>query len=513
MSDPSFWQGPTVNVPVVNADGNIFEEAQVATAAQTVFTLLTFTYTPNTHSIFVYRKTAADAGVGCELLRRGVDYTETASNKITLAAGAVAGDILIFIAYAIQQIIPPIVFNGMPAGGTAGQFLTKIDSSDYTAQWANPSSITTLLDAARVNVASASTVNLTPLAATTRNIQITGSVQIDGFQVANGELWAVRFAASLILKNNANIVTQAAQDIKVTPGDTCIIRATADNVVEILSYARSSSSMAHNWNSFRLTLSSGLPVPTGDVAASATLYCTPYMGDKISLFNGTSWVVRESAEFSLAIAGLTILRPYDVFCFDNAGIPALEVLAWTSATVRATALVTQDGVLVKSGDATRKYLGTVVPTAANALTDTARQRLVWNYYNRVIRDMLRFDTTNYSYNGAYRQAAGNVLNQLEVVSGVQEDSFSVTISAVVSSTTAAGATQFSLAVGEDSIAVSASCRITDMYNTGVSFLSTLLTRLTKTPSAGYHYYTWLEFSSAATTNWFGEGGMLAQWRC
>lgn len=240
-SAADFWQGPTTNVPVVNADGNVFEETQVATGGQTVFTLLTFTYTTGTHSIFVYRKTAADGGVGGEILRRAVDYTETASNKITLAVGAVAGDVITFVAFAMNQIIAPIVNNGVPQGGTAGQVLTKVDSSDYNTLWNNPASITTLLDAPRQSVASASTVNLLALAATTRNIQITGSVQIDGFQVTNGQLWVVRFAAALLVKNNASIVTQASKDVRMYAGSTCLLRATADNVVELLAVTHGTS--------------------------------------------------------------------------------------------------------------------------------------------------------------------------------------------------------------------------------------------------------------------------------
>jgi hypothetical protein len=56
---------------------------------------------------------------------------------------------------------------------------------------------------------------------------------------------------------------------------------------------------------------------------------------------------------------------YDVFLYDSGGTPTLEILAWTGNTTRATALTTQDGVLVKSGDASRRSLGTVRPTAPN----------------------------------------------------------------------------------------------------------------------------------------------------
>ena len=49
------FQGASTVIPVVNTNGNIFEEWQIATAAQAVFTLLTFQYTINTKSIFVFK--------------------------------------------------------------------------------------------------------------------------------------------------------------------------------------------------------------------------------------------------------------------------------------------------------------------------------------------------------------------------------------------------------------------------------------------------------------------------
>lgn len=236
-SQADFWQGPSGTLPVVNANGNIFEEVQVATAAQTVFNIASFTYTLGTKSIWVFRKTAADAGIGGEMLRRAVDYTETSSSSITLAAGATVGDLLIFIAFGVNQLIAPVVNNGIPQGGTAGAVLTKVDGSDYNVAWTASSAITTLLDSPRQNVASTATVNLIAIQSTTRNINITGVAEIDGFQVTNGQLWVVRFSGILLLKNNASIITNTGADITTAANATCILRATADNTVEVISYS------------------------------------------------------------------------------------------------------------------------------------------------------------------------------------------------------------------------------------------------------------------------------------
>lgn len=110
-----------------------------------------------------------------------------------------------------------------------------------TVQAGDDSSITALLNASgvrvatRADVASAGTVVLT---AAPDDIQITGTTSITGFTVPVGRVLRVRFAASLTLTNNANIVTQTGANIVTQAGDTCILRATAANVVEVLSYSR-----------------------------------------------------------------------------------------------------------------------------------------------------------------------------------------------------------------------------------------------------------------------------------
>src|ERR1700675_30718 len=122
-------------------------------------------------------------------------------------------------------------------------------------------------------------------------------------------------------------------------------------------------------NELRLTLTTGVPVTTSDVLAAGTLYLTPYIGKHISLYDGTIWQVLLTAEISLALT-LTNGKPYDIFAFINAGVPALEILVWTDDVTRATALAYQDGVLVKSGAVTRRYLGTLYATSANQTEDS-----------------------------------------------------------------------------------------------------------------------------------------------
>lgn len=230
-SDATIWQGPSEQIPAVNSDGNIYEETHVATPGQTVFNLLTFSYAPGTKTIFVFK-----AG---DILRRATQFSETDSDTVTLATPCVGGENVSFVAFAIAQVDPPATLNGVPQGGSANQILQKIDGTDYSTRWVDSSALSaSLLDAPRQNIASAPTVDLTGVVRSqSRNIQLTGTTQIDGFQITNGEVWAVKFAAALVLKNNANIVTNTGADIAVVPNATCFIRAVATNTVEVLAYS------------------------------------------------------------------------------------------------------------------------------------------------------------------------------------------------------------------------------------------------------------------------------------
>jgi len=98
-------------------------------------------------------------------------------------------------------------------------------------------SATDFLNTTRIDVASATTVNLTSGAPNTRHINITGTTQIDGFTVVAGLCYFVRFNAALNLTNNAAIITQTGATITTAAGDTCILRATASNTVEVLAYS------------------------------------------------------------------------------------------------------------------------------------------------------------------------------------------------------------------------------------------------------------------------------------
>ena len=173
----------------------------------------------------------------------------------------------------------------------------------------------------------------------------------------------------------------------------------------------------------RITLTSGTPVTTADVTGATSIYFTPYKGDQIGLFDGTYWDILAFAELTLSLAGYTASKPYDIFAYNNSGAVALESLVWTDATTRATALVYQNGILVKSGTTTRRYLGTIYINSSGGQTDDSNtKRFVWNYYNQKDRQIKRTESTAHTYNSSTpREWNNNAAIRVYFVLGLIEE--------------------------------------------------------------------------------------------
>ena len=159
----------------------------------------------------------------------------------------------------------------------------------------------------------------------------------------------------------------------------------------------------------RLTLETGVPISTTDQTAKTTLYLTPYKGNQIAVYDGTSaWsTLTLSADISITLAGLTAGLPYDVYVYSNAGTLALELTAWTNTTTRATARTLQNGVYVKTGATTRRYIGTIAIVATGQCEDSSVKRMVYNYYNQVTRLAVLSNINSHAYATAAWRAWNN----------------------------------------------------------------------------------------------------------
>lgn len=257
----------------------------------------------------------------------------------------------------------------------------------------------------------------------------------------------------------------------------------------------------------RLTATTGVPVTTADASGVTSIFFTPYKGNRIALYDGTRWVVRTFTEITISLGGLTASKPYDIFAFDNAGTVTIETLVWTNTTTRATALTMQDGVLVKTGATTRRYLGSVFINSSGGQTDdTVLKRYIWNYYNRVRKHLRAADSTDsWTYTtAAFHQANANAANQVEVMVGWDEVTLDLRVLAAVSNTNIGVAV--AVGVGEDSTTAIPTEGIGQVALTMVAAtIQPISAALVKMPAVGRHVYAWLEFSSAVgTSTWYGD---------
>lgn len=256
----------------------------------------------------------------------------------------------------------------------------------------------------------------------------------------------------------------------------------------------------------RLTTESGVAVSTSDRTSQGTIYFTPYLGNRITIYDGTRWKLYSFTERSLALSSLTSGKNYDVFIYDNAGTLTLELsAAWTNDTTRADALTTQDGVYVKSGATTRRWLGTIRTTSTTTTEDSQSKRFVFSAYNQVAKVLKVADaTTSWTYStGSWRSANGSTANRVEIVCGMTGMA-SLAINCQVGGYSTVGYPY----VGIDEDGTSANDATLTTGGTASTVTVPIVAVLKKYPSTGYHFYQWTEYADSGSVLYFGTVAQL-----
>jgi hypothetical protein len=256
----------------------------------------------------------------------------------------------------------------------------------------------------------------------------------------------------------------------------------------------------------RLTLESGVPISTTDQTAKTNVYFTPYFGNCIGIFDGTSWTLRTFSELTLALGTITSGMPYDVFIYDNSGTLTLELLAWTNGTTRATALALQDGIYCKTGALTRRYLGTFYTTATTTTEDSQAKRFLWNLYNQVPRTLLTTDSTDsWTYaSTTYQEARGQTTNRVQIVTGLAVSRLELThLHGSLSGTGLAAP----CGIGEDSTTTNTGTVRFESDPAGAVGTVIHHTVLNRIAPLGFHFYSRLERAVGGTITFFGDAGL------
>lgn len=283
-----------------------------------------------------------------------------------------------------------------------------------------------------------------------------------------------------ILNLSGNATTQPAGNSSTAVATTAFVQAAAP----------------HGLVEGRLTLVSATPVTTTDQTAKTTLYYAPYTGTRIALYDGTDWGVYNTAEISIAVPSTTA-TVYDVFIYSNSGTPTLELTAWTSTTSRATNLAYQNGVLIKSGDATRRYLGSFETTSVSGQTeDSKTNRLVYNYYNRVLRQGQNTFSTNRTTTST---SPGEINSEIRInyLVGVIED---VVYAGYIGSVGQTGNSYVYTSMNVNGNGVAGSETVTLINSAGVSQIG--CSTATYYPTLGISYISLSGAVNANTATWY-----------
>lgn len=133
---------------------------------------------------------------------------------------------------------------------------------------------------------------------------------------------------------------------------------------------------------------------------------------------------------------------------------------------RATALTTQDGRYVKSGDPTRLYLGTGMTTGTSGqIEDSSTRRFLWNYYNRLIARFVITDSTSHTYTSATTRVYRNLnTNKIDLVMGVSEESILTTLQMEFNFDTGDGESSAGVGLNNSGTATSLLNRVTDVFH-------------------------------------------------
>jgi hypothetical protein len=209
----------------------------------------------------------------------------------------------------------------------------------------------------------------------------------------------------------------------------------------------------------RLTPTSGTPVISSAVTSGTSLYYTPFTGNLIPIYNGTTMTPTEFSELTLSLVSSHATNTiYDVFVFSNSGVLTLVTgPAWATSTAGSgargtgastTELTRVKGLWVNAVQMTARngsttytvganlatYVGSIwIDSSAGQITchlayGQSRKWAVWNAYNRKPITLIAGDGTA-SWNNSsavVRTANGAPANSCSVLTGLAEEVIFVT---------------------------------------------------------------------------------------
>lgn len=298
-----------------------------------------------------------------------------------------------------------------------------------------------------------------------------------------------------------------------------------------------------------LPAASGGPVlGTTDVTAATTLYYSPFVGNQIPIWNGSSFSILAFAELSIGMTSSAQVAStiYDVCVFNNAGNPTGVITpAWGTSTAGSGSrgsgagtpqLTKQSGIWVNTVQISANngtntytvpalqctYVGSIyidaTPGQVSAYRTYGQSRKfgVWNAYNRMPITLQAGDATpSWAYNTAtIRSSNASAANSLTTFTGLQEETIEVNFNQFIS-LAAANANAF-IGIGVNSTTVFTGFNGTiQMSGAALTLFQMLVAHTTVEPGIGINTINALEKGSATTTTYNGTNANMllrANWR-
>lgn len=339
-----------------------------------------------------------------------------------------------------------------------------------------------------------------------------------------GTLLQLYLIGNATFVHSSKLVMPGSLNYTFSPGDSCFVMSLGDSRWRVISISRADGVpfIPGGMSLFpepqgRLTLATGVAETSADVtgASAATLYYTQSKGDLLAVYNTSTaqWVLRKFTEPSLSLSGATADKVFDVFGYDTGSTVGLETLVWTDDVTRATAITKQDGIDVKSGDPSRRLLGTFRTTGTTGQSeDSIAKRYLSNRYNDVPRPMKVTDpaaTGTQAVGTSWRQANSNAANQLDFVCCVPRPVQAVAVGEMVyvpggGATALQGAS--SVGIGIDSVPAASQATLQFPANVAVmnnGFPTEAI--YNGIPGVGRHKILWIEYVQAVNVTGGGTG--------
>jgi len=277
-----------------------------------------------------------------------------------------------------------------------------------------------------------------------------------------------------------------------------------------------------------LTPISGTPVINVNSTVT-TLYYTPFVGNTLPIYNGSSFVPTTFSELSLALSASNAASTlYDVFVFNNNGVLTLVTgPAWASSTAGSssrgagagtTSIARINGLWVNSVSMTARNGSNTYSVAANQATyvgtlfidgtqgqvscfttaGQSRKWGIWNAYNRQQINILVADPNSVwsGTSSTWIASHSNTNNVAATVIGLAEESISADFQQYVSAVISGAVSTANIGVGlnltTSSFASVGTVTASNTLGTGVLSGGTTRANGVLVPSLGLNTFTTIE---------------------